>query len=265
MTFGPDDHYHVVNKVSSMGNGFTFDLMTLFLTALTRSLDPTSTVFGDDIICQNRVADEVVLSLQVCGFRVNESKTLIRSAYRESCGAHYMDNYGYVTSFDQHWIVTDQDLIVALNKCAILASVYADDFEILRKKIWSCVPLILLGATTARQVVDVSRPPSYELDTYVRYGPVIYVDPPHKLLKSLRRSLRYLCKPGRISVARAYESRNNLGRYQLSSSSWEVYFQYLYSGRVTSKVPRSVVKSALVARVDEEQLGLVNALRPARD
>jgi len=264
MTLGPDDNFYVVQKVSSMGNGFTFDLMTLILTALTRSFDPTSTVFGDDIICQNQIADEVVSNLQIAGFVVNLKKTNINSAYRESCGSHFMDGEGYLTAFDLRWIDTPHDLIVACNKVAILSYIYKEPFESLRARIWSHVPSSLLGATVARLTVHVGRPPAYELDSYIRYGPVQNTDPPKRLLRSLRRSLGNLNKTGRISVALALESCQLPAVDHLRSDQWEVFLQYLHNCRNTRKIPRLVIKSALVARVDEEQIGFVKALLPVR-
>jgi len=245
-----------------MGNGFTFDLMTLVLTALTRSFDPTSTVFGDDIICQNSVADDVVRNLQVAGFVVNSNKTNINSSYRESCGAHYIDGYGYVTSFDIKWVKSVQELIVTLNKVAILSIIYGGPYEALRAKIWSCVPQTLLGAAVKRLTVCKGRPPSYELDGYVRYGPPIMVKPKHNTLRDIRRKLKNLQKSGSISVAVAFEARTLRARDRLYSTEWDLFFQYIRDSRLSRKINRVVVKSSLVARVDEEQIGFIRTLLP---
>lgn len=262
MTLGPDNNFYVVNKVSSMGNGFTFDLMTLILTALTRSFDATATVFGDDIICQNQYAAAVVDNLRIAGFVVNLDKTYINSAYRESCGSHFIDGTGYLTVFDLRWLKTPHDLIVALNKVAILSCVYGEPFESLRAGIWTCVPKSLLGATVVRPTVHTGRPPSYELDSYVRYGPIQKMSPSHGLLRSLRRRCRDFDKQGDISVAVALESRLLPASSNLRSSQWDVFFQYIHNGRKSRKIPRMVLKSTLVARVDEEQIGFVDALLP---
>jgi len=264
MTLGPDDNYYVVNKVSSMGNGFTFDLMTLILTALTRSFDPTATVFGDDIICQNSVAADVVSNLQLAGFVVNLDKTNINSDFRESCGSYFIDSIGYLTVFDLRWLKTPHDLIVACNKVAILATVYGGPFETLRAEIWSCVPTSLLGATVVRPAVHMGRPPSYELDTFVRYGPTFIVEPSRKMLRSLRKACITINKPGQISVALAIESKALPARTNLGSRDWDVFLQYIHSSRLTRKVPRMVIKSSLVARVGEEQIGFARALLSVR-
>jgi len=262
MTLGPDDNYYIVNKVSSMGNGFTFDLMTLVLTALTRSFDATSTVFGDDIICQNQYAEDIVENLQIAGFVVNLNKTNINSSYRESCGAHFIDGYGYVTSFDIKWVTSINDLIVTLNKVAILSIIYGEPYDSLRAAIWSRVPQSLLGATTLRLVVDVGRPPSYILDEYVRYGPVVVNRPSPSCLKHIRRKLKHLHKQGRISIATAYETKSLRAKDNLYANEWDIFFQYIRNSRRTRKINRLVTKSTLVARVDEEQIGFVYALQP---
>jgi hypothetical protein len=264
MTLGPDGDYYVTSKVSSMGNGFTFDLMTLVLTALTRSFDPTATVFGDDIICQNQEADGIIENLTRVGFNVNLKKTNIRSDYRESCGAHFIDGEGYLTSFDIHWIKTPHDMVVTLNKLAIMSSIYGGHFESLRSKVWSCVPRSLLGATIARPIVDKGKPPEYDLDTFVRYGPVCYVDPPRAKLRSIRKSLHYLNKSGRVSIATAFLDKQAPSPSNLKAYDWDIYFQYIYSSRKTRKIAKSVLKSTIVARVDEELIGLISALRPER-
>jgi len=260
MTLGPDDNFYVVFKVSSMGNGFTFDLMTLILTALTKSFDLSASVFGDDIICQNQYADEIIQNLSIAGFRVNLDKTYIRSDYRESCGAHFIDGYGYVTVFDLRWLRYPHDLIVACNKVAILSSIYGGPFETLRTKIWSCVPRSLLGATTSRLVVSTGRPPSYELDSYVRYGPPVQVDPSPSLLKRIRRHCKRVHKPGNISVAQAVVSRTCPAKPHLSSTQWDLFFQWIHNCRVERRVSNVVFKSTMVARVGEEQIGFTNAL-----
>lgn len=262
MTLGPDDNYYIVNKVSSMGNGFTFDLMTLFLTALTKSLDPTATVFGDDIICQNQIAEETVSNLQVAGFVVNQDKTNIKASYRESCGAHFMDDYGYVTSFDFKWITSVHELISTVNKVGILSLIYGEPYESLRAEIWSCMPPSMLGATVTRLTVNTGRPPSYELDSYIRYGPTRMVVPSKHKIKLIRRKLRHLHKTGAISIATAYKDKQLQPRNSLRSDEWDLFFQHIHNIRLTRRVSGKVIKSSLVARVGEEQIDFIDSLLP---
>jgi len=258
MTLGPDDNYYIVRKVSSMGNGFTFDLMSLVLTALTRAYDTSATVFGDDIICQNQVAEQVISDLRIAGFIVNESKTNIKSSYRESCGAHFVDGHGYVPSFDIKWVTNQEELIVTLNKVAILASVYGGPFETLRSKLWSCIPRSLLGVAVPRQTVSTGRPPSYELDGYVRYGPRIQWLPTGRSLKLIRgRLFNDFQLKGTLSCALSRVTKQLPPKRSLPSSCWDLYFQYISSGYCGRRFPKAVCKSTLVARVDDEQIGVI--------
>lgn len=81
-------------KVSSMGNGFTFELETLLFYCLTvaacgRSNRRRISVYGDDIICPAEKAEEVVSLLAEAGFSVNEKKSFWEGPFRESCGGHF--------------------------------------------------------------------------------------------------------------------------------------------------------------------------------
>lgn len=83
-------------KFSTMGNGFTFELESLLFWALTDSVvkyydcsDDRLSVYGDDIICHNSVAEEVIRMLNEVGFKTNLEKTFLSGPFRESCGVHY--------------------------------------------------------------------------------------------------------------------------------------------------------------------------------
>lgn len=85
----------MLEKYSSMGNGFTFELETLIFYALAvvSGFPPaTTTVFGDDIIVEssdrNRLEGFITL-LNDCGFVVNLEKTFLDGLFFESCGSDY--------------------------------------------------------------------------------------------------------------------------------------------------------------------------------
>ena len=106
-------------KLSSMGNGFTFETMTAMLYAVCRTFDVrgnTSRVFGDDVIIENKFADRFVEVCSYLGFATNKRKTFIRSNFRESCGKFYHDDFGYIHSYDIHPCKTFQDVIINHNK-----------------------------------------------------------------------------------------------------------------------------------------------------
>lgn len=124
MTLDLDDSYVLINKVSSMGNGFTFELMSLILFALCKSHSRDVSVFGDDIIVPNAVAPCIIEDLTLAGFVVNMGKTHINDDFRESCGAQYLDGHGYVESYDFRYPTNEGDCITTINKLSRLANLY---------------------------------------------------------------------------------------------------------------------------------------------
>jgi len=143
MTLGLDGEFYFIKKVSSMGNGFTFELMSLILTCLARSFDPTATVFGDDIIVASDVANAVIEAIQGGDLIVNVQKTHINDGYRESCGAHYFDGIGYIESFDFRFPVNEAEVLTILNKVGRLSLVHPE-FLPLYGKIERLLPDALL-------------------------------------------------------------------------------------------------------------------------
>ncbi len=96
-----EGHWVMLEKFSSMGNGFTFELESIIFAALccaaaenmggSLTLGSDLFVFGDDIILPECFHREVVAVLGYCGFSVNVQKTFSGdSPFRESCGADFM-------------------------------------------------------------------------------------------------------------------------------------------------------------------------------
>lgn len=111
-TYQPEKGEWVQNeKFSSMGNGYTFELETLIFASITSVIedlykderfDPSFkdknhphsldwSVFGDDIICHRKIADELIEALKLFGFIINEEKSFSTTFFRESCGNDYFD------------------------------------------------------------------------------------------------------------------------------------------------------------------------------
>lgn len=91
-----DNEYHELEKFSSMGNGFTFELESLIFLAVCRAIVPRSSwafvsVFGDDIILPRQYASEVIECLSFLGFRTNAKKTYLAGRFFESCGTDWFD------------------------------------------------------------------------------------------------------------------------------------------------------------------------------
>lgn len=79
-------------KISSMGNGYTFALESLIFGAAvrcaikrTRSVRK-SAVYGDDLIYPKTAHSYLLTLLTYMGFKVNEDKSFVEGPFRESCG-----------------------------------------------------------------------------------------------------------------------------------------------------------------------------------
>lgn len=85
----------VLEKFSSMGNGFTFELETTLFAAIALAVRPELRpgidlfVFGDDIIVPKDASRDVCAALQWCGFILNVDKTFVSGPFRESCGGDF--------------------------------------------------------------------------------------------------------------------------------------------------------------------------------
>lgn len=86
-----------LEKFSSMGNGYTFELETVLFSAIALAAAPGSTpgvdlhVYGDDIIVKSPFANDVVWALKFFGFFPNQKKTFLEGPFRESCGGDFWD------------------------------------------------------------------------------------------------------------------------------------------------------------------------------
>jgi hypothetical protein len=91
-------HEYELEKFSSMGNGFTFELESLIFWALASSCtelrgEDTNyvSVYGDDIIVPIGAVDLLYATLSWCGFSVNPDKSFTSGPFRESCGADWLN------------------------------------------------------------------------------------------------------------------------------------------------------------------------------
>lgn len=92
-----DDVHIRLEKFSSMGNGFTFELESLIFWALAWGcchhlglpVDDLG-VFGDDIIVPTPAVGLLFEVLDWCGFWVNPTKSYWEGQFRESCGADWL-------------------------------------------------------------------------------------------------------------------------------------------------------------------------------
>lgn len=93
------DQPYTMQKFSSMGNGFTFELESLIFYALACAVvdylggDRTVSVYGDDIIVPVGALDLLTETLTYCGFSLNKEKSYGFGPFRESCGADYLHGF----------------------------------------------------------------------------------------------------------------------------------------------------------------------------
>lgn len=144
MILGHDGSFHFVTKMSAMGNGFTFELMSLILTSICRKLDSSSSVFGDDIIITKSQAPRLIELLEDVGFVVNTEKSFTSGPFRESCGGNYHDDYGYIESFDFRYPENIHDCVVLYNKARRLSYKY-ESFKFLERQLYRHIPIALRG------------------------------------------------------------------------------------------------------------------------
>jgi hypothetical protein len=117
-----DGRWVMLEKFSSMGNGYTFELETLIFTALAYEaltyadflprIGKDVYVYGDDIIVPRDGVKSVVAVLRYCGFELNPEKSFSDGDFRESCGGDYFAGVPVRPFFlkeqpyePQHWIV----------------------------------------------------------------------------------------------------------------------------------------------------------------
>lgn len=107
-----------LEKFSSMGNGFTFELETVIFSALARTVvrlrggDPSTVkCYGDDLIVPTDYYRDVLAGLRLFGFEPNMKKTFGEGPFRESCGGDYWWGVPVRAHFieklpdePQHWI-----------------------------------------------------------------------------------------------------------------------------------------------------------------
>lgn len=82
---------YYLEKFSSMGNAFTFELESLIFWALCSASSESDwcAVYGDDIVCKRSDAEKVIATLNWAGFNVNSDKSFIDGNFFESCGKHF--------------------------------------------------------------------------------------------------------------------------------------------------------------------------------
>jgi hypothetical protein len=114
------------NKISSMGNGFTFALESAIFASLCYGAIKVSRgkcnfrtdlcIFGDDIIVKKRDASRVIRALNNAGFQLNTEKSFMDGPVRESCGADWILGKPVRPVFLDYTPTDVMELLVDLNR-----------------------------------------------------------------------------------------------------------------------------------------------------
>jgi len=119
-----NNEYILLEKFSSMGNGYTFELESCIFyacaqvaTSLSGGNPEKCSVYGDDIICPTVAVPHLYSILSWLGFKVNTEKSFTKGLFRESCGGDYLLGID-VRPFYVKDVITDARLIAFSNQVA---------------------------------------------------------------------------------------------------------------------------------------------------
>jgi len=119
-----------LQKFSSMGNGYTFELESLIFYALVKAVFPNGrpgrdvAVFGDDIILPSTEAGRLIELLGSIGFSTNKEKSFISGPFRESCGKHYFRGRDVTPFYLKKEIASYHDILWLINSIRRFAHRY---------------------------------------------------------------------------------------------------------------------------------------------
>jgi hypothetical protein len=116
----PDKKLHRLSKVSSNGNGFTFELESLIFASLAFAVVPLQEqhrihVYGDDVIIPREYAEAYFELTSLCGFVPNAEKSFWEGPFRESCGKHYHEGYDVTPFYIKAAIRSQRDIFLVHN------------------------------------------------------------------------------------------------------------------------------------------------------
>jgi len=111
-----DGEWHELEKFSSMGNGYTFELESLIFYAVCTAIVPRRFsadvgVYGDDIVIPASFSTAVIEALKFLGFSVNQSKSFLAGNFYESCGTDYFKGTEVRPFYLKGYTQKDQGLV----------------------------------------------------------------------------------------------------------------------------------------------------------
>jgi hypothetical protein len=116
-----------LEKFSSMGNGFTFELESLIFWAICSSINDAYNsnekvlVYGDDLIVSQEIADDVIRILGLVGFQTNKDKSFVSGQFFESCGRHFFGGIDVTPIYQKEVFYNDVETIRCGNRLLRLA------------------------------------------------------------------------------------------------------------------------------------------------
>lgn len=128
-----DGKFHRLEKFSSMGNGFTFELETTLFAGIVKTcidmVGPSQGipghnmwVYGDDIIAPSDCSNVIQWALKYFGFTLNRRKSFSTGPFRESCGGDFWMGVAVRPYFLESLPNEPQQLISMANGIRNLAS-----------------------------------------------------------------------------------------------------------------------------------------------
>lgn len=111
----------LLEKFSSMGNGFTFELETVIFYSLVTACcelsvsDPLVKCFGDDLIFPTACSKDVIPFLKLAGFEINDRKSFTSGLFRESCGGDFFDGVPVRGHYLKSFPTSPSDFIALAN------------------------------------------------------------------------------------------------------------------------------------------------------
>lgn len=118
----PDGSKVRLQKFSSMGNAYTFELESLIFWAISdtarelRSSSVSPRVYGDDIIVHQTDAPTVIEWLEWAGFSVNKEKSFLQGPFFESCGEQFYNGYRVTPPYQKEVARVNSEIIRFANR-----------------------------------------------------------------------------------------------------------------------------------------------------
>lgn len=163
MTKLPDGSWRRLEKFSSMGNGYTFELETTIFAAIcmysaeyagiSLRVGENFSVYGDDIIIPKELYPYVSIALRGLFFTLNEEKSFPYGPFKESCGGDYFDGNDVRPIFIKQEPVTPADYFTLHNM--LVRSPAPVCLEGVLTKVLDCIPSHLRSLTGPEELGDI--------------------------------------------------------------------------------------------------------------